>query len=208
LSPDSKILAYSDGAVLHLWDMTTGKLLQAQQGHHGGAGYVSFTPDGKLAATSGADSLIRLWDIATGKPAGVLKGHEGEPASVEISFDGKRLASAAYDGTVRLWDLALRRELRTFRVTGSTTTNHVGKAIFAALSSDTKHLTAMTHAREETGYQTHVETWDAESGKLLSHRVVQGDETAFGPGSLGITRQIKDGILIEEPTSGRQMIRI
>ena len=75
---------------------------------------VTFSPDGKLLATTGYDRLIKLWDVVGGKEIRVLKDHSDTVYSLSFSPDGKLLASGGHDGTVRVWDLSARKKLLEF----------------------------------------------------------------------------------------------
>jgi WD40 repeat protein len=66
---------------------------------------VTFSPDGKLLASTGEDKTVRLWDVATRRPFQPLQGHSNAVIGVAFSPDGKLLASASHDRTVMLWDL-------------------------------------------------------------------------------------------------------
>jgi hypothetical protein len=81
---------------------------------------LAFSPDGKLLASVGGESLlyrpgdVRLWDAATGAQKAALDGHDSSVWSVAFSADGKTLATGAYDGTVKLWDVATGKEKESF----------------------------------------------------------------------------------------------
>src|SRR5207245_1280824 len=75
------------------------------KGHTGQVWGVTFSPDGKTLATSGADGTIKLWNVALKQEVATLRGHTGPVESVAFSPDGKTLASVG-DTTVRLWRAA------------------------------------------------------------------------------------------------------
>jgi WD40 repeat protein len=78
--------------------------------HVGPVKALTFSPNGRLLASGGADGVIKLWDAVTGKDQGTLEGHKGEVRSLAFSPDGKTLASASTDGTARLWGVVSGKE--------------------------------------------------------------------------------------------------
>lgn len=73
-SPDDKILACGfirgfgvnasmDGNGLLIYEVSSGKVLEQIETNRCGICTMAFSPDGKLLATAGTDSLIRLWTV-------------------------------------------------------------------------------------------------------------------------------------------------
>jgi WD40 repeat protein len=66
-SPDGKSLLVGSAHATHLWDVASGRVVQAFSGIRGG-GSVAFSPDGKYVVTvSFDDKNAQLWDIAIGQ---------------------------------------------------------------------------------------------------------------------------------------------
>jgi len=78
--------------------------------HWAGGRQVSISPDGRLGASCGADSIIRLWDLGTGNP---LRQFPVPQGGLWASFrnDGKRLAGIDGGGNLKLWDTSSGREI-------------------------------------------------------------------------------------------------
>jgi WD40 repeat protein/serine/threonine protein kinase len=66
---------------------------------------VAYSPDGKLMASAGEDSLILVADAETMCVRTMLRGHTSTVYCLAFAPNSRRLLSCSEDGTIRLWDL-------------------------------------------------------------------------------------------------------
>lgn len=114
-----------------LWDVHTGDLVLALDGHRDGVLSLEFAPSGDLLASGGADGVVRIWDTASGKEHTALQANAQAVVAVAFSPDGDLLAAAwipgsygaaypapkflldwRYPPAVSLWDLGTGEQLR------------------------------------------------------------------------------------------------
>jgi anti-sigma factor RsiW len=112
---------------------------------------VTFSPDGKRAASCGYDGLVYVWDADTLHLRAVLVGHTRANWGVAFSPDGHRLLSGGEDQTVRLWDVDTGQELRRFE-------GHAGIVWSVAYSPDGRHALS-------GGEDRSMRLWDVETAK-------------------------------------------
>lgn len=114
------------------------------------------SPDGRLLAAAGADSVAWFVDAATMTVVGAVPTGQGEINGLSFSPDGSRLASMGDDGTVAIWETSQRglgSLLKRFPYGDD-------KAYAAVFSSDTTRLFVC-------GAQPEIRVFDTASGTLL-----------------------------------------
>lgn len=178
-APDGRTLFASDGAVIRLWDVASGKerlrlkrwltrkRLDALR-------FFALSPDGKQVATGGFGA-IRLWDAATGKELRVWNSHLGWPSALVFAPDGRTLAAAGIveenTPVIRQWKVATGALVRELR-------GHSEAVQALAFSPDGHCL--LSGGRGKT-----VRLWNLRTGKELrrwAERKASVEALAFLPG--------------------------
>ncbi|KAH8800337.1 hypothetical protein F5884DRAFT_891236 [Xylogone sp. PMI_703] len=78
--------------------------LQILEGHNDSVEAVTFSPDGKVIASSSRDNIIRIWETTTGALKQTLECRSNWVYALDFSPDGKTLSSTSSDKTIQLWD--------------------------------------------------------------------------------------------------------
>ncbi|NEQ13579.1 MAG: hypothetical protein F6K44_06725 [Moorea sp. SIO3E2] len=113
LSPDDQYMAtVGTDHILRLWSLSGKKLVPKKpvewKAHLGPTRSIAFSPNGKLLATAGDDSLapVKLWDLSGKEQAKIIPSGQARIEQVSFSPDGQLLATAGVDATARLWTLS------------------------------------------------------------------------------------------------------
>jgi WD40 repeat protein/serine/threonine protein kinase len=154
-SPDGSVLAVGDGRRVRLIEVASGNLRNILDGHRKDVTHITFSPDGRLLATSSADHTVRLWDLATGQERSCLFRHLAEIQHPTFSPDGKTLATGDNAGKVVLWHVASGQELLALEA-------HRGPVTGIAFSPDGKIL--VTSGLSADGKRGEVTLWYGASG--------------------------------------------
>jgi WD40 repeat protein len=118
-APDGSILAAGESrvnlgdfslATVSLWDVARGRELHRIPAHRQWVASLSFSPDGKTLASTGAEPVIRLWDVATGRGVFPQSGHRSAVRSLAVSPADGTVFTGGDDGTIRHWDPVSGRE--------------------------------------------------------------------------------------------------
>lgn len=72
---------------------------------------VKLSPDGKMLAVSGSDSLISLYSFPELRLIRELRGHTNSVSTIDFSRDGKKVASGGRDHRVIIWDVETGRQI-------------------------------------------------------------------------------------------------
>lgn len=151
---------------------------------------LTFSPDGKSAASASRDKTLRLWDVEAGKEIRRFEGHTAQVVAVAFSSDGKRLVSgsgdrniarlspdADNDCSVRVWDVETGEQLTELN-------GHSIEACSVAFSPDGRLVAS-------GGADRICLLWDATTGREVARTEAQNgriESVCFSPdGKLLIT---------------------
>lgn len=105
------LVACEEDPTIHLWDVQTGRCLQALTGHSTPVRSLAMRADARIAVSGSGgdtieyrdgrrithdknDNLVRVWDVDTTRCLRVLHGHSSSVAFVDVTPDGRVALSA------------------------------------------------------------------------------------------------------------------
>ncbi len=213
-SRDGRLLALSEGYTIKLWDLAAGRELPSLNVPNigvftqSGGVFVSFSEDGKKAATGGFGTPTLLWETESGKQLLTMKGRSNMAYAVAFSADGTQLSVG---GRTR-WDLRTGRGLRVTpapsdKLFGMPAPDGKSIAMFApnnnaiTILETTTGRQLQTLTRATTGGGVERVTFSPD-GHLLAARYLE-DQGSQGPKTIGglPSSQVK----IWDVTSGREV---
>ena len=162
-SPDGTLLVSNTYKTpLHLWDVTSGKLLKTLCQKPGLSGILKFSNDGKTLACQTSSKIIELWDMTTQK----LRNTHNEIEVLAFSQDSKTVAGVNRKSEIKVWETNTGDEVSSF------TTDHLPVLSALVYSSDKNILV--------TGHAKSIRLWDTLDFTQLSNRI----DTDFSPSAL------------------------
>jgi WD40 repeat protein len=169
-SPDGKKLACFNGRVLSMWDVATGRELNARPGHADAVEHAIFSPEGKILVSADRDDKVLIWwDAASGKQLRSMKLPQlcGTPS---FSADGKLLVTGDSERGIRVWDVATGEESRLLT---DRNWERVGfhDTIEYHISPDRTRLGALKHAEDRNGQSiSRLWLWEPTTGRVIVRR--------------------------------------
>jgi WD40 repeat protein len=207
-SPDGRLLV-TGGLDLrtHFWDSETGKELRKTEIDVGHTVWLTFSPDGKILATSTWDpeQRITLWDVSTGKKIRCVDHKWGLTLPIAFSPDGEHLFGFDIKGdsnvkTVNQWNIATGKEERMFEITLKSPMSIPN----AALSPDGKWLAIADYELNTKEAKWIVRLWDLEKEAEVRCWPESASLLAFSPDSRILVAQCGEKIVCWEIASGKE----
>jgi WD40 repeat protein len=213
-SPDQTKLAWGEiGGEIALWDLAHDRLLFRENLHKNGVSDLTFSPDGQLVASGGADGEVRLrqaadpreivQDLATGERQAVRQGYTGRPPSAlpvgpfHLAFtpDGSSLiVGSDSSATIAVWRIKDGHLVRRIENAHGNSRGVNPSLNFVAVTPDGRRIMSIgqtTKLLEETKLKygsknvtmSEVRFWDIETGERVAD--YRGDDDyGFGYGAL------------------------
>jgi WD40 repeat protein len=104
-SPDGATLAINAGVTVRLYDVATLTERIAWKVKYANRPRMTFSPDGRLLATTDASAGVHLWDADSGRLTTTLKAGRTRRVPIAFAPDALTLAAGGMDGSVVVWDL-------------------------------------------------------------------------------------------------------
>ena len=157
--PDGKRLATAAADnMIRIWDLNTGQMVAAWEGHEGPVNSLCFHPRGARLVSGSADKTVRQWETATGTSR-VLLRHEEAVNQVLFNPAGTRIASASADKTVKITNAPQAGDIATLSYQSS-------RGLMPWRGRRTAGRSAVA-SKNKTTSKTRVEIWDVDASKIV-----------------------------------------
>lgn len=90
---------------IHLYEASSGNLIEAFSGHESWVLGVAAHPDGSHFASSSSDNTVKLWDIPQRTCIVTTKDHTDQVWSVAFNDDGSEMATCGDDGKLITYNI-------------------------------------------------------------------------------------------------------
>ncbi|MCI0391251.1 MAG: AAA-like domain-containing protein [Acidobacteria bacterium] len=195
-SPDGKWVVTCVGREARVWAVNRSDVATELRGHTDRLLGASFSPDGKLIATTSYDRTARLWEAKSGRILKELRGHRDNVRSAEFSPDGKLIATSSYDKTARVWETSTGRSIAELG-------GHTRRVWGAAWSPDGQSVVTAC-------FDGVARIWEAHTWRLLNELRGHTDEVwsaRFSSDGKFVVTGSKDGTArVWEASTGRSIV--
>jgi WD40 repeat protein len=171
VSPEGGRIALGGTGPIRIYDVESGseKLCLGQDS--GGAGKLSFSPDGSAILAAADDGIAHIWKASDGSEILRLDGRGSKILAAAFNPSGSEVATVGQEGAVRLWDVKTGAEIGSYPP-------HNDELLDVAFSPDGKLLATGSRSGAvrilQTGTAAETRTIQAHSKPV--HKVVFGPD--------------------------------
>lgn len=198
-SPQSGALIAADGTPtssgwVRVFAAESGRPISAWQAHADAIYDVSFSPDGGLLATAGADRMVKTWELLSQKEVARLEGHSSAVVGVAFHTNAVELVSVGADKQLKLWDLKTREATVTIggRRDGFTAVAWSADGSRVVTADDAGQVHSFTDFKRHTGEQSSATATEKRLGgwnETLHAVVISADgKRIYAAGQNGVVR--------------------
>ena len=137
-SPQSNVIAFTNGNSVFVGDIQTGRILHKFEGHEHWVKSVAFCPDGTLLVSTANDNTIRIWDLNLDKILRIIPSNLSANSSACFSQDGKYILATELE-SIGIWDLKTGVKIYTMdeqHMSISAISAGAGSALFSPNGND------------------------------------------------------------------------
>lgn len=173
------IMSTPKSAAFEVFDVATGKFLQAYRQDGELPSTLAVSLDGNLLAGGVGNSAIKVWttddfEDLTSK----FSGHTGSPLAIEFTEDGERVISSANNGEIIVWSIESGQPIHLLQA--DVESGSSGGITTLASSPDDKHLLSL-------GFGVGLDCWDLETGDIVYHLPRHGRTGRYGAHACGFS---------------------
>lgn len=105
LNDKTSFISGSGDALIKMWEISTGKLLNIFEGHENSIKSLFYIEEFYCFTSGGGDCLIKIWDLTQNKCKHTLIGHDGMINCFEYLEKKHWLFSGAQENKIKIWEL-------------------------------------------------------------------------------------------------------
>jgi eukaryotic-like serine/threonine-protein kinase len=234
-NPDGTLLATAGNPAVTLHDALTGKESAKFEGHAKAATAVTFSLDGKRAASAADDGTVCIWEVASAKELHRQSGLKVRLSQLSFPGPGRHLVLTTPQGALAVWDPDAKQNHIVFSGNGAAVAcrRDVGQVCFIGppdtvrvcdpaanrelfnLRGHTAAINSLTYSADGAllatgGADRAVRVWavvgDMEALDLSSHRGVV-NSVAYSPDAMHLASASADGTLrVREAATGQEVL--
>ena len=214
-SPDGKWMMGNNGNRIRLWEVATGKEMQANPGLNSGPSAMAVSPDGRRLATATYyyGEPLTIWDTATGKKLHALDVADntgyGFVQGLSFSPDSKTLFAGAGSGQLHFWNAATFQKIKTVQLQDPARGANAMNFQRMHLSSDGRRVASLERNWGPRGQSDLIDAWDLDTTRMVKQFPIAGNIDPIWSSDGKTAAYIgQDGIALMDMATGQTLAGI